>query len=305
MQFPTNFNVGTDVRRAASAFATGSVVGSTASAALAKKVVSSTLAKVATKQSFKLAAGAAVKGCVQEGRCIADGGGSCCCNLRAFRSDCDLVRGRRGGPSPGLEPTSCLLRLTKALSPRRHEGRHPRHAQWSARRNLARISEASKLSSQITSPRRSRARWTGYSCPAATDCDTETCDLSVLVQPKAVQTAEADLAYVRCNSDFVPRAARKLSHRRAVSPRNQPMGYRDQEWLLWVAMRLTSLRVRRRKVVVEVSLPGSSRSSPSADDPDLTVADWNSWGLLPGRTRRSRATLPLLENLADVRPPSH
>ena len=100
--------------------------------------------------------------------------------------------------------------------------------------NLARISEASKLSSQITSPRRSRARWTGYSCPAATDCDTETCDLSVLVQPKAVQTAEADLAYVRCNSDFVPRAAPKLSHRRAVSPRNQPMGYRDQEWLLWV-----------------------------------------------------------------------
>lgn len=67
MQFPTNFNVGTDVRRAASAFATGSVVGSTASAALAKKVVSSTLAKVATKQSFKLAAGAAVKAASKKG----------------------------------------------------------------------------------------------------------------------------------------------------------------------------------------------------------------------------------------------
>ena len=38
---------------------------------------------------------------------------------------------------------------------------------------------------------------------------------------------------------------------------------------VWVAMRLTSLRVRRRKVVVEFSLPGSSRSSPSADDPLL------------------------------------
>ena len=36
---------------------------------------------------------------------------------------------------------------------------------------------------------------------------------------------------------------------------------------VWVAMRLTSLRVRRRNVVVEFSLPGSSRSSPSADDP--------------------------------------
>lgn len=67
MQFPTNFSVEADVRRAASAFATGSVVGSTASAALAKKVVSSTLAKVATKQSFKLAAGAAVKAASKKG----------------------------------------------------------------------------------------------------------------------------------------------------------------------------------------------------------------------------------------------
>lgn len=37
----------------------------------------------------------------------------------------------------------------------------------------------------------------------------------------------------------------------------------------WVGMRLTSLRVHRRKAVVEVSLPGSSRSSPSTDDPLL------------------------------------
>lgn len=39
---------------------------------------------------------------------------------------------------------------------------------------------------------------------------------------------------------------------------------------VWVGMRLTSLRVHRRKAVVEVSLPGSSRSSPSADDPQPT-----------------------------------
>ena len=40
-------------------------------------------------------------------------------------------------------------------------------------------------------------------------------------------------------------------------------------------------------------------------DPDLTVADRNSRGLLPGRTRRSGATLPPLADLSDVRPPSH
>jgi hypothetical protein len=34
-------------------------------------------------------------------------------------------------------------------------------------------------------------------------------------------------------------------------------------------MRLTSRRVHRRKAVVEVSLPGSSGSSPSADDLEL------------------------------------
>lgn len=67
MQFQPIFNVESDVRRAASAFATGSVVGSTASAALAKKVVSSTLAKAATKQSFKLAAGAAMKAAAKKG----------------------------------------------------------------------------------------------------------------------------------------------------------------------------------------------------------------------------------------------
>ena len=74
---------------------------------------------------------------------------------------------------------------------------------------------------------------------------------------------------------------------------------------VWVAMRLTSLRVRRRNVVVEFSLPGSSRSSPSADDPKLTVAEAKSRGLLPGRTRRSGATLPPLAEPSDVRPPSH
>jgi hypothetical protein len=36
---------------------------------------------------------------------------------------------------------------------------------------------------------------------------------------------------------------------------------------LWVVMRPTSRRVRRRKAVSEVSLPGSGHSSPSADDP--------------------------------------
>lgn len=35
-----------------------------------------------------------------------------------------------------------------------------------------------------------------------------------------------------------------------------------------VGIRLTSLRVHRRKAVVEISLPVSSRSSSSADDPD-------------------------------------
>jgi len=56
-------------------------------------------------------------------------------------------------------------------------------------------------------------------------------------------------------------------------------------------MRLTSHRVRRRKVVVEVSLPGSSRSSPSADDPDPPVAEAKAGRLFPKRTGRSRATL--------------
>lgn len=40
----------------------------------------------------------------------------------------------------------------------------------------------------------------------------------------------------------------------------------------WVEMRLTSLRVHRRKAVVDFSLPGSSRSSPSAADPNLTLS---------------------------------
>ena len=52
---------------------------------------------------------------------------------------------------------------------------------------------------------------------------------------------------------------------------NEPLSIHLSERPLWVAMRLTSLRVRRRKVVVEVSLPGSSRSSPSADDPLLSL----------------------------------
>lgn len=67
MQFEPMLNVENDIRRAGSAFATGSVVGSATSAALAKKVISSTVAKVATKQSFKLAAGAAVKAAAKKG----------------------------------------------------------------------------------------------------------------------------------------------------------------------------------------------------------------------------------------------
>lgn len=67
IQFQPVLNLENDIRRAGSAFATGSVVGSATSAALAKKVVSSTLAKVATKQSFKLAAAAAVKAAAKKG----------------------------------------------------------------------------------------------------------------------------------------------------------------------------------------------------------------------------------------------
>ena len=66
---------------------------------------------------------------------------------------------------------------------------------------------------------------------------------------------------------------------------------------VWVAMRLTSLRVRRRNVVVEFSLPGSSRSSPSADDPDRTVAESRALRRLPAETRHSRATFESMENL--------
>ena len=41
-------------------------------------------------------------------------------------------------------------------------------------------------------------------------------------------------------------------------------------------MRLTSLQVHRRKAVVDFSLPGSSRSSPSAADPQRTVEGYQS-----------------------------
>lgn len=43
----------------------------------------------------------------------------------------------------------------------------------------------------------------------------------------------------------------------------------------------------------------------TAADPKLTVAEAKSRGLLPGRTRRSGATLPPLAEPSDVRPPSH
>ena len=67
IQFQPMFNVQADIARAGTAFATGSVVGTVTSAALAKKVISGTLAKVATKQSFKLAAGAAGKAAAKKG----------------------------------------------------------------------------------------------------------------------------------------------------------------------------------------------------------------------------------------------
>jgi hypothetical protein len=48
----------------------------------------------------------------------------------------------------------------------------------------------------------------------------------------------------------------------------------------WVAMRPFSLRIHRRKAVSEVSLPGSSHSSPSADDPEETDDVFKSSGSL-------------------------
>src|SRR5690606_24363695 len=48
---------------------------------------------------------------------------------------------------------------------------------------------------------------------------------------------------------------------------------------------------------------GFSILPTEATDPDLTVAEAKSWGLLPGRTRRSGATLPPLAEPSDARPP--
>lgn len=39
-------------------------------------------------------------------------------------------------------------------------------------------------------------------------------------------------------------------------------------WPEWAGTRRPTVQVRRRKAVVEVSLPGSSHSSPSAGDPN-------------------------------------
>lgn len=67
IQFQPMFNVQADIVRAGTAFATGSVVATVTSAALVKKMISGTLAKVATQQSFKLAAGAAGKAAAKKG----------------------------------------------------------------------------------------------------------------------------------------------------------------------------------------------------------------------------------------------
>lgn len=67
IQFEPMFNVQDDIARAGTAFATGSVVATVTSAALLKKVISGTLAKIASKQSFRLAAGAAGKAAAKKG----------------------------------------------------------------------------------------------------------------------------------------------------------------------------------------------------------------------------------------------
>lgn len=59
---------------------------------------------------------------------------------------------------------------------------------------------------------------------------------------------------------------------RLLRIRNLPLEPLRGEGQVWVGMRLTSLRVHRRKAVVEVSLPGNSRSLPSAVDPRRSYA---------------------------------
>lgn len=54
-------------------------------------------------------------------------------------------------------------------------------------------------------------------------------------------------------------------------------------------MRLTSLRVHLRKAVVDFSLPGSSRSSPSAADPKASLDLGQSQLPVSGRSRPLRA----------------
>jgi len=48
---------------------------------------------------------------------------------------------------------------------------------------------------------------------------------------------------------------------------HRPSNAREVQGQEWVVMRPTSRRLRRRKAVSEVSLPGSGHSSPSACDP--------------------------------------
>jgi len=58
----------------------------------------------------------------------------------------------------------------------------------------------------------------------------------------------------------------------AASLSNLPLEQQDGQCLMRVATRPSSLRIHRREAVSEVSFPGSSHSSPSADDPDLPDA---------------------------------